>query len=72
MVVRDFSGHGWEDTAYTAVPFDAYAAAPETRIGGLGLSLMAQVMDQTQIDRTGRGTTVTLKKFLNGRVPAIS
>lgn len=64
LVVRDFSNHGWEYTSYPSVPVDAEMTAPETRVGGLGLMLMTDLMDDVNIDRTANGTTVTLTKSL--------
>jgi serine/threonine-protein kinase RsbW len=63
-VVRDFSNHGWERTLYPSVPVDEDTVAPESRIGGLGLTLMAELMDYVDIDKTGAGTTVTITKAL--------
>jgi len=64
FIIRDFSNHGWERTSYPSIPVDAEMTAPETRVGGLGLKLMNDLMDSVDIDRTDTGTTVTLTKAL--------
>jgi serine/threonine-protein kinase RsbW len=64
LVVKDFSNHGWERTSYPSIAVDAEMTAPETRVGGLGLQLMTDLMDDVQIERTDKGTTVTLRKLV--------
>jgi serine/threonine-protein kinase RsbW len=64
FIVRDFSNHGWDRTSYPSIPVDAEMTAPETRVGGLGLKLMTDLMDTVDIERTESGTTVTLTKSL--------
>jgi serine/threonine-protein kinase RsbW len=64
LVVKDFSNHGWEGTSYPSIPVDAEMTAPETRVGGLGVQLMTDLMDDVQIERTDKGTTVTLTKLV--------
>jgi serine/threonine-protein kinase RsbW len=64
LVVKDFSNHGWERTSYPSIPVDAETTAPETRVGGLGLQLMTDLMDDVQIEKTAKGTTVTLRKLV--------
>jgi serine/threonine-protein kinase RsbW len=64
VIVKDFSGHGWESTSYPSIPVDAEMTAPDTRVGGLGLKLMTDLMDDVHIDRTAGGTTVTLTRSL--------
>jgi serine/threonine-protein kinase RsbW len=64
FIVRDFSNHGWERTSYPSIPVDAETTAPETRVGGLGLKLMTDLMDDVDIERTASGTTVKLTKAL--------
>jgi anti-sigma regulatory factor (Ser/Thr protein kinase) len=67
LVIRDFSSHGWEATSYPSVPIDAEMPGVEERVGGLGLRLMSQLMDEVDIDRTEAGTTVTLSRSLSSK-----
>jgi anti-sigma regulatory factor (Ser/Thr protein kinase) len=70
VVIRDFSNHGWEATSYPSVPFDAAMGGAEDRIGGLGLTLMSELMDDVRMDRTESGTRVTLIKTLLAPAPS--
>ena len=64
LIIRDFSSHGWDATSYPSVPFDAEMTGAEDRVGGLGLTLMSELMDEVDIDRGPYGTTVTLTRSL--------
>jgi serine/threonine-protein kinase RsbW len=67
--VRDYSSHPWPETP-TKRDFMSDEIALDERIGGFGLHLMRDLMDEVQIDCSDDGTKVCLVKHLQETVSA--
>lgn len=59
--VEDYSTRQWSRTSHPSRDID-YLEAGEDRLGGFGLELMRQLMDEVEISMGPEGTTVCLVK----------
>ena len=64
--IQDFSTEQWSRTMHPSRDIlDVIPEDSESRVGGFGLQLMRELMDDVEIARGPLGTTVTLTKRLN-------
>ena len=69
--IQDFSTEQWSRTMHPSRDIlDALTQESDVRVGGFGLSLMRELMDDVEIARGPLGTTVTLTKRLDA-TPAL-
>lgn len=59
--VKDYSTRQWSRTSHPSRDID-YLESGEDRVGGFGLELMRQLMDEVDISMGPEGTTVCLVK----------
>ena len=69
--IRDFSTEQWSRTMHPSrdIP-ETLQGDSDVRVGGFGLQLMRELMDDVEIERGPLGTTVTLTKRLDA-TPAL-
>jgi anti-sigma regulatory factor (Ser/Thr protein kinase) len=66
FAVEDFSAHGWSMAAHPSGGLlDMSREQYERRVGGFGLPIMRQLMDDVDIHIGSRGTTVVLTKHFS-------
>ena len=66
--IEDYSTEQWSRTMHPSRDSSDALADAEARVGGYGLQLMRELMDDVEIARGPLGTTVTLTKKLRAPV----
>ncbi len=64
--IQDFSSRDWAKTEHPSRSMDLEPTLEERRVGGFGLELMRNLMDEVEIKMGSGGTRVSLVKWLEG------
>jgi anti-sigma regulatory factor (Ser/Thr protein kinase) len=64
FTVQDFSTERWSRAMHPSRSLDLLSGDLDERVGGFGLQLMREMMDEVSIERGPTGTTVVLTKML--------